>query len=184
MKKQLIFPALFIILGMFIGFFISERLQNKTNLKDTTININKDITVPKTDYVEEQMKKYIHPIEQEEINCLANSTGRTSDSLSCLEKANVAWNKEIQKYLNLLKITSLNERYKLIINSQQIWEKQKESDIKIITSYISEHGGSMYRELAADDINNILKNRALFLKYIYDIHTDQEVDNYNISNIQ
>ena len=41
----------------------------------------------------------------------------------------------------------------------------------------------MYRELAADDINNILKNRALFLKYIYDIHTDKEVDNYNISII-
>ncbi|MGM9993293.1 MAG: hypothetical protein ACI37R_01025 [Candidatus Avigastranaerophilus sp.] len=90
MQKQLTFPALFIILGMFIGFFISERLQNKTNLKDTTININKDITVPKTDYVEEQMRKYIHPIEQEEINCLSNSTGSIGESLSCIENIKYA----------------------------------------------------------------------------------------------
>ncbi len=86
-----------------------------------------------------------------------------------------------------MKKATTNEQYKLIENSQNSWTDQKQNDNNIINEFIFNHGGTMYFDVAASDYEEIIKNRAEFLKQIYLIHTDQITNssyNYESSQIE
>ncbi len=117
-------------------------------------------------------------IDKIERICLDNSSSN-SEMINCCDKAKKEWQKEISKYLNLLEEKTTKEQYQLIKDNNELWWNLYQSDEKIINEFIINHGGTLYYQLGISDETELIKNRAQFLKWIYDIHTD---DILNTSN--
>ena len=86
----------------------------------------------------------------------------------CSLKAIDAWYEEINKYLILLKSLSTSENYLNIQKSQQEWEKYRDAEFLVINSII-EKQGTMYQNTIIALKKEIIKNRAIELKRLYDV---------------
>lgn len=137
-------------------------LQDK--IKDLKINLEKE----KDYYIEE---KYKHPIDKKEVYCI-NKSDNSSDMRECIYNASEDWEKEINKYLKLLRKSTTPEQYKNIEKSQNLWIQQSEIDHKIINELIWDHGGTLYFDIGASEDKDLIKKRAEFLKTIYLVHSD------------
>ena len=69
--------------------------------------------------------------------------------------------------------STTKEQFKLIKDSQNLWLQLNKKDNVIINEFIFNHGGTMYFDIAASDYEELIKNRAEFLKWVYEIHTDK-----------
>ena len=115
-------------------------------------------------------------IDKKENECLQNAENSV-DMLKCSAVAKEEWKIEILKNLKLLENLLPKEEYILIKNNQEEWVLQNKRDEKIIDVFIRNQGGSLYQQLAISDETEEIKNRALFLKWIYDIQYENKADN-------
>lgn len=149
MKKNIIIICIIIALlgSFFLGFFTKDILaKSKIDSKSQTINV----------------------IDENEENCLKNAIS-TSDTITCVEQSSKEWENEISKYYNLLNNISGTEEIQALKISQDYWINQNKNDNKLITLFVLNKGGTMYQQLAASDSSELKKQRAEFLRWLYEI---------------
>ena len=175
--NKLILPSIIVLLcllSFLTGFLVKKSVDTKlfkqlkteiNNLKDENKFIND---------LNDKLLNNNNPISEKEKKCLDKASS-TADSLNCSYIAEEEWNKEINKYLNLLEQNMTPKQYKLIKKNQDLWTAQNKSDNEVIDKFILNQGGTMYYQLAADDKIEQKKQRVEFLKWIYNIYTGSMV---------
>ncbi|MBQ3025380.1 MAG: DUF1311 domain-containing protein [Spirochaetaceae bacterium] len=155
MKKNII-AILFIITSLIFsflfGFFTKDILfKSKTNNQNRTNNV----------------------IDKNEAICLEQASS-TAETIACVQQSSKEWNNEISKYINLLNDISNTEESQALKTSQDFWSKQNKLDNKLITLFVKNKGGTMYLQLAESDSSELKKQRAEFLKWLYEIQDIEE----------
>lgn len=161
-----------ILIVIFIfQFFILVTLNMKYNQQ---ININKEITISnenKIKTLKEELNNYDSSNQKQykitfakEI-CINNAKNK-AERQRCIYNSLEQWNNEISKYLKLLEDTMTEEEFKLIQDSQKHWETQKIKDERNIKSAVMDY------EARIEAVEERIKFRALLLREIYTIHTD------------
>ena len=115
--------------------------------------------------VQEDVSK-IHSIDKALQDCMAKQDA-TYEMNKCVYTAMESWNKEIDKYLNLLKSVTTEEDYNNILKAQKDWETYKDSEFEAV-SVIMEKQGTMFLNSTVGMKSALIKERALFLKEFYD----------------
>ena len=111
-------------------------------------------------------QKEQYTIDKTENDCISKEYS-TQGIDECTFKAIDAWNKEIDKYLALLKNITSKEDYENIQLSQQKWESYKNSEI-IVYGLIQQKQGTMFQNISTGFQKNLIKQRALNLKSLYE----------------
>ncbi len=165
-----------IVISFFAGFLLKTYIDCKQ--ADNLERLNTELKEENKRLVElnDRLLNFDNPIDKKEKECLQYSK-TTEDTLNCNNTAQNEWHNEISKYLDLLKITVTTEQYKIVEDSQNLWLKQIQKDSDVINEFIYNNKGTMYKEIAADDYTEIVKNRAMFLKWIYVIYADKTTEN-------
>ena len=107
-----------------------------------------------------------HSIDKMEEICLSNKSS-TQEMNECTFKAMDAWNKEIEKYLTLLKNINSKEDFENIQISQKNWEKFRDSEI-IVYNLIQQKEGTMFQNVSTGFKRELIKQRAIELKSLYE----------------
>lgn len=107
-----------------------------------------------------------YPIDRIEENCLSNKSS-TQEMNECTFKAMDAWNKEIEKYLALLKHITSKDDFENIQLSQKNWEIYRDSEV-IVYNLIQQKEGTMYQNVSAGFKRELIKQRAIELKSLYE----------------
>ncbi len=176
MKK--LFFIFILIISLFLSFLSGFFIQKVVSDKETS-EIEKLKEENKfCNELNDKLLNRNNPIDKKESECL-NKVFSTADSLECSSKSIDEWEKEIDKYLNLLKDKMTSEEYKNIQENQVLWIMQNKSNNEIITKFVFNHGGTMYYQLASSDFVQEKKQRAEFLKWIYDVYTDNIIKDFN-----
>lgn len=94
----------------------------------------------------------------------------TSGMNKCVYAATDAWLEQISIYSNLIKKELSNEQYTVFIAAQQTWERYYELEKKLIVETVYKKEGTIHTNIAAGMLQNIVKQRALYLKsYLYEL---------------
>lgn len=172
MKKFYILFFIFLFLSSAICFiqksFYDKKIQQidmeLTKLKEENKFINE---------LNDKLLNNDNPIDKKGNECQEKAVS-TADSLECSNITIEDWEKEIEKYMSLLKQSMNNEQYELIKKNQDLWKIQNKSNDKIITEFVFNHGGTMYYQIASSYYVQELKQRAEFLKNIYETYNDEK----------
>lgn len=144
--------------------------RNEKIIQQTNQVINKEEVIenPTPQKTEEQKDNIenLHPIDKAESDCIAKVYS-TYDISQCSYKAMDSWFKEIDKYLGLLKTITSEEDYANILKAQEDWKRYQESDFEAV-SIIMNKQGTMFQNVAVGKKTDIIKERALELKGLYD----------------
>lgn len=167
MKKLIVTILLVSVLGCGCG-----GVNNKVKLETPNLSLeNKEevIANPAPQKAEDPEKKAeeLYPIEIEEQECMKKADYTTAGMSECSYKAMDAWFKEIDKYLGLLKTITSEEDYANILKVQEKWKKYQESEFEAV-SIIMNKQGTMFQNVAVSKKTDIIKERALGLKGLYD----------------
>lgn len=150
MKRNIIviFCIIFALLGsFFLGFFTKDMfVKTQADSQNQTINV----------------------IDENEEICLNNAIS-TLDTIICVEQSSKEWENEISKYYNLLSNIANAEEAQALKISQDYWINQNKNDNKLITLFVWNKDGTMYQQLAASDSSELKKQRAEFLRWLYEI---------------
>ncbi len=94
----------------------------------------------------------------------------TSGMNKCVYAATDAWLDQISIYSNMIKKELSKEQYTVFIAAQQSWERYYELEKKLIVETVYNKEGSIHTNIAAGMLENIVKQRALYLKsYLYEL---------------
>lgn len=170
MKRNFIFIIIFLLLSSVVFLIQKSVYDNKIRLVNSELSKLRE----ENKFINELNDKLLNnnnPIDKKEQECL-NKAFSTSDTLQCCNIALEEWEKETEKYLSLLKESMSDEQYKHIQNNQDLWKKQNKNNNDIITEFVFNHGGTMYYQVAYDYYVQNQKQRAEFLKSIYEIHNN------------
>ena len=107
-----------------------------------------------------------HSIDKMEEICLSNKSS-TQEMNECTFKAINAWNKEIEKYLVLLKNITSKDDFENIQISQKNWEKFRDSEI-VVYNLIQQKEGTMFQNISTGFKRELIKQRAIELKSLYE----------------
>jgi len=110
----------------------------------------------------------IYPIDKAEDACISK-TSSTDAMLKCTASAYDSWDKEMNKYYNLLMKKLSAEQKSELLKAQKSWLAFRDNDFKLINSSIKEKQGTMYLNVASGERREIVKQRALQLKEYYSI---------------
>jgi len=111
-----------------------------------------------------------HPIDIEEEKCIASS--HVYDYPACSQKAEKAWDNEIQNNLKLLKEIMTDDEYKYIETMNENWKKSVHNEIDVINRFISDKDGIINQTTGCSHISNLKKQYALLLSSIYFTYTE------------
>ena len=128
-----------------------EQLNNlhKEDLKNATIQEEK-----------------IHPIDKKFDNCIANHYSTEALSICAYDALN-SWFKEIDKYLILLKEVVSKEDFQKIELGQKEWKIFQKIEFETYEIILNKQG-TMFQNVAVGNKMNLVKERALNLKSLYD----------------
>ena len=107
-----------------------------------------------------------HSIDKMEEICLSNKSS-TQEMNECTFKAMDDWNKEIEKYLALLKNITSKDDFENIQISQKNWEKFRDSEI-VVYNLIQQKEGTMFQNISTGFKRELIKQRAIELKSLYE----------------
>lgn len=110
----------------------------------------------------------VNPIDKAEDACISK-TSSTADMLKCTAIAYDAWDKEMNKYYNLLMKKLSTEQKSELLRSQKSWLAFRDNSFTFINNSIREKQGTMYLNVASGHRREIVKQRALQLKEYYSI---------------
>ena len=122
--------------------------------------------------VSQTNKAIKHPIDIKLEKCLSIDSNQTTlGMIQCSSIAENEWDKELNKYYNLL-LTKLNvdEKQKLK-NTQRYWLIYRDNELSFSGTMYYNMEGTMWRVAAAGRSCDIVKERALELKNYYDVLT-------------
>ncbi len=169
MKKffLVIIISLLLFLSFCLGLYVQETVDNK-KINQLKIQINNNLKEENNIKPENQ---YNNTIDIEENNCISISD--VYHYPLCSQKAEKAWDNEIQKNLELLKKVMTKEDFKYIIEMNQNWDKTLNLQIANINRFISNKDGIIYQTEGAEDIVSLKKQYALFLNNIYSNYVEE-----------
>ena len=107
-----------------------------------------------------------YPIDKMEENCLSDKSS-TQEMNDCTFKAIDAWDKEITKYLTLIKSITSKEVFNDIQLSQKNWELYRDSEIAVY-NLVQQKQGTMFQNVSAGFKRELVKQKALELKTLYE----------------
>ena len=107
-----------------------------------------------------------YSIDKMEEICLSNKSS-TQEINESTFKAMDAWNKEIEKYLVLLKNITSKDDFENIQISQKNWEKFRDSEI-VVYNLIQQKEGTMFQNVSTGFQRELIKQRAIELKSLYE----------------
>ena len=171
MKKLIVTILLVSVLGCGCGLKNKEEtLSQYEENQQTNQVVNKEEVIenPTPQKAEEQKDNIenLHPIDKAERDCIAKDYSNAGMN-ECSYKAMESWFKEIDKYLGLLKTITSEEDYANILKVQEDWKRYQESDFEAV-SIIMNKQGTMFQNVAVGKKTDIIKERALGLKGLYD----------------
>ena len=114
----------------------------------------------------------IHPIEKAVQDCMQKEDYTTAGMSKCVNASINDWNKEIDKYLSLLKYTLPEDKYKLLQISQEKWEEYKNAQWHLLEAALGEKAGTMYINILSGDKTDVVEKRAKDLSGLYFELTD------------
>jgi len=131
------------------------------------VKTSSEVIVPQNteQQVQEEVSN-VHSIDNALQDCMSKQDA-THEMNKCVYIAMDSWNKEIDKYLNLLKSVTTEEDYNNILKAQKDWETYRESEFEAV-SLIMEKQGTMFLNSTVGMKSALIKERALFLKEFYD----------------
>ena len=142
----------------------TKQITNQGISKEET-SLNNEEVIPQSKVQEDGTEK-LHPIDKTERDCIAKVYS-TYDISQCSYKAMDMWFKEIDKYLGLLKTITTEEDYTNILKAQENWKKYQEAEF-VALSPIMNKQGTMFQNVAVGNKTNVVKERALELKELYE----------------
>ena len=174
MKKFIIILISIFLLSSFfaLGFFVKKSVDDKKYAVFIEKNKKLKEEVKQLYELNDKLTNSDNPIDIKEKKCIAQ-TDNAADLRNCVYLATDEWENEIDKYIKLLEQSTTKEQFKLIKDSQNLWLQQSKKDNDIINEFIFNHGGTIYFDIAASDYEELIKNRAEFLKWVYEIHTNK-----------
>lgn len=110
----------------------------------------------------------VNSIDKAEDACISK-TSSTSEMLKCTAIAYDVWDKEMNKYYNLLMKKLSAEPKSELLRAQKSWLSYRDNSFAFINSSIREKQGTMYLNVAGGERREIVKQRALQLKKYYQI---------------
>lgn len=110
--------------------------------------------------------KEINPIDKALQECL-NKNDTTVGMNKCVYQSMEYWNKEIEKYLDLLSKIITEDDYNKILEAQKKWIEFKELEFETI-NLVMEKQGTMFQNSTVGLKAALIKERALNLKELYD----------------
>ncbi len=147
--------------------FPQKETQQTTNqgISKEKTSLNNEEVISQSKTQEDETEK-LHPIDKAERDCIAKVYS-TYDISQCSYKAMNMWFKEIDKYLGLLKTITTEEDYTNILKAQENWKKYQEAEF-VALSIIMNKQSTMFQNVAVGNKTNVVKERALELKELYD----------------
>lgn len=111
-----------------------------------------------------------NPIDIQLEYCLSvDSNQTTAGMIACQDVAAQAWDKELNKYYNLL-MGLLNADEKQKLKAAQIaWLKYRDQEVIFANNIYGNLQGTMYTVIAVGRATDIIKQRAIELQEYYDL---------------
>lgn len=121
-------------------------------------------TIPMAAQENEELK---HPIDVALQACLETPEGQSTAGMrECVATAAAAWDKEMNKYYNLLmkgELLKAGEK-ELLREAQRSWLDYRDKENKFSSATYFGQGGTMWHVIASDRVMETVKQRALDLK--------------------
>lgn len=119
---------------------------------------------------EEQTAK--HPIDVRVEQCLAIDSNQTTiGMITCIQTAMAEWDAEMNKFYKLLLETLKTDGQEKLRTAQREWLDYREKESEFINTMYGNKEGTMWKIIAADSQNNIVRQRAIELKSYYTTFT-------------
>lgn len=166
-----------ILIGVLIFGFL---LINKKNaqietLKREIINKNNDISKLKKDLENVQTdNSKQHPIDLAVQKCMEDKNYTTYGMSQCVDDSIDEWNKEIEKYIKLLKNTLPSKSYELLTVSQEKWSEYKKAQTDFNNNAVAQKSGTIYINITSGLNAYIVEQRAKDLEDLYKTINDIE----------
>jgi len=110
-----------------------------------------------------------HIIDKHLRECLDSTENQTTvGMMECSIRANKEWDKELNKYYNLLMTTLSVEEKQKLKSSQKNWILYRDKEIEFASTIYYNLQGTMWRVVSADRQTELTRQRALELKAYYD----------------
>ncbi|KAF2331646.1 lysozyme inhibitor LprI family protein [Flavobacterium nitrogenifigens] len=109
-----------------------------------------------------------NPIDVLESKCLNKDNISNADMCNCTIQARESWDKELNKYYNLLKTKLPKEAFETLKESQKQWLVYRDKEYNFISKYFYEvKQGTMWYAVAENKKKEIVKTRAIELERYY-----------------
>jgi len=109
-----------------------------------------------------------YPIDVLESKCLNKENLSNADMCNCTIQARESWDKELNKYYNLLKTKLPKEAFETLKESQKQWLVYRDKEYAFISKYFYEvQQGTMWYAVAENRKKEIVKSRAVELEGYY-----------------
>lgn len=94
----------------------------------------------------------------------------TSGMNKCVYAVTDAWLEQISIYSDLIKKELSKEQLTIFIEAQKTWEHYYELEKKLVVETVYNKEGTIHTNIAAGMLQNLVKQRALYLKnYLYEL---------------
>lgn len=101
-----------------------------------------------------------HPIDIQLKKCMESEKNNAADNRDCIYKAEIEWDKELNKNYKILLSLIKNQNTKTALKeAQRKWVSFRDAEKKFITSFYNGFVGSMWLDSIAADVLEITKNR-------------------------
>lgn len=118
--------------------------------------------------ISQTQKKNEKSIDKIESNCLNKSEISNAEMCNCTIKARESWDKELNKYYELLKTKLPKEAFEILKESQKQWINYRDKEYLFISKFYYEvKEGTMWFAVAENKKKEIVKERALELEEYY-----------------
>ena len=113
-------------------------------------------------------KKSENAIDTLEYKCLQQDDLSNADMCNCTIQARESWDKELNKYYNLLKTKLPATAFAVLKESQKEWIIYRDKEFTFISKYFYEvQSGTMWYAVAENNKKEIVKTRAIELQEYY-----------------
>lgn len=110
----------------------------------------------------------VNEIDRIELQCI-NNTSKYSTMMLCTQNAQIAWEKEINTYMELLKRDLIGSDLKTLLSSQNKWENYRNNEFKLIDKVLKKKTNLMNKNIACGLKKDLTKQRAIYLKDYYEL---------------
>lgn len=108
-------------------------------------------------------------IDIEESKCFDKQDISNTEMRKCSIKARESWDKELNKFYNLLASKLTKDAFEILKASQKEWVIYRDKEFKFITKFYFEvKEGTMWYNIAENKKKEIVRNRALELQMYFE----------------